>query len=1208
MTDRSPEHNSTSLIPWLLGVVVLIGAVVAFFLIPSETPQPEPTSTANLLEIVDLKNQAIAQLENNQLDEATTGFRTIIELTPNESLGYQNLTITALLKLAALNKAQEPDAYSSTQAELAETLTSWASIHGESPQQVILSARMYEAIEDRAAAIAAYLRAAELSKTDPVLPYQAFQLMQQRADEYDVSEKKAAIAETYQRSPENIAVVVAYLRFLAETQDDLFLEILEQARDLFIPLSVRVRETLPKLLDKAASAVKGGDWKIAQTQIGFTGNLLLAEIAYTNDLNRLNPHPLEYVAMDFSEDFYSLSAEPLFQSPAPIDVAFQTKTLELGGIESSLTTFLTTDLTLDGEPELIIGAGNRLVVYALPQSKEPLFQLDLPFEILGIVAADLDRDYQSTRDEALKKVNEGLFDTDLDLIVWGKEGLLLIQNEFQQADTAVKLSLVELPDELQELQQINDAHVADIDHDGDLDFTVLSQVGMTLWSNNGNWSFTNFTPFSHLTAPDQRLQKIVATDIDRNLLNDFVVAANSEPGVFLLENNLHGRYVSRPLNVAMETASAIAVVDVNRDASWDLLSVGETGLTFIPGTTLQSGGWKPGATEQISDIAGDGLSAWDYNNDGLLDVITWNAEGLQIYEGDLNKGLKHQAELTDSMPGAEQLEVIDFDGDGDQDLVLLSKGKVHLVINEGGNKNNWINVRLRAEEIAQTPRERCNMHGVGSLLEVKAGGLYQARIVNGPLTHFGLGQQSDADILRVLWTNGIPHNVLSPKTNGMIFEQQQLKGSCPYLYTWDGEKFVFATDCLWASPIGLQFAQGILAPARDWEYLKISEDLLVPKDGEYVLQMTEELWEAAYYDSVKLMTVDHPSEVDIFTNEKVGPAEIAEFQVHTARKPLTPEVVVDQQNRDLLSQVRDADGIYTKSWGDSYTQGLTETHWLEFSVGEYDDAPSNLKLFLTGWVFPTDTSLNIAISQNPEMPRPQPPMLQVPDENGEWQTVSPYIGFPGGKTKTIVVDLTDKFLTDDYRVRIVTNMEIRWDHLFYTVDETPAQFDLTELNLLGADLHDRGFSKRIPQPHNQSESFDYQSVTTQPLWPPMGGDFTRYGDVTELIEEGDDLQVVMGAGDEMTVRFAVPQKKLPEGWVRDFILYNIGWDKDADLNTVQGQQVEPLPFRGMKAYPYEPEQSFPNTPKHRDYLQEYQTRRQPRPSFRTEIRDWNSVR
>jgi hypothetical protein len=1207
MTDHSPEHNSNSWRPWLLGAVVMLVAVAAFFLIPREDPPPEDSRMAVLLEIIDRKNRAIGHLENNQLEEAAAGFWMVIEVTPKESLGYQNLAITLLLKLASLNKAQEPQEFDSTQLGLAETLTSWASIHGESPQQVILSARMYEVIEDREAAINAYLSAAELSKTDPELPYQAFQLMQQRPDEYDVSEKKAAIQEAHKRSPENIAIVVAYLRFLAETQDDLFLEVLEQARDLFIPLSVRVRETLPKILDKASSAVKEEDWRTAQTQLGFTGNLLLAEIAYTNDLNRLNPHPLEYVAMDFSDAFYNLATEPFFQSPAPIDVTFQAQTLELSGIESGVTALSTADLTLDGQQELIIGAGNRLLVYALPQPQEPLFQLDLPFEISGIVAADLDRDYQSTRDEALKKVKEGLFDTDLDLIVWGQEGVQLIQNEFQQADTAVKLSLVELPDELRELQQINDAHVADIDHDGDLDFTVLSQAGMTLWSNNGNWSFSNFTPFSHLPQADQRLQTIAAADIDRNLLNDFVVPADSEPGLFLLENNLHGRYVSRPLNVAKDAASAVVVVDLNRDASWDLLSVGETGLTFIPGTTLQAGGWKPGATEQISDIAGDELSNWDYNNDGLLDVITWNAEGLQIYEGDLNEGLQHRAELTDSLPGAEQLEVLDFDKDGDQDLILLLKGQVHLVTNEGGNKNNWIDVRLRAEEIAQTPRERCNMHGVGSLLELKAGGLYQSRTVNGPLTHFGLGQQTDADILRVLWTNGIPHNVLSPKTNGVIFEQQQLKGSCPYLYTWDGAEFVFATDCLWASPIGLQFAQGVLAPAREWEYLKISEDLLVPQEGEYVLQMTEELWEAAYYDSVKLITVDHPSSLQVFSNEKVGPAEIAEFQIHTVRRRLTPWVVLDQNGNDVGQYVCAPDGLYSKTWDKSYTQGLTETHWLEFSVGDYEEPPSSLKLFLTGWVFPTDTSLNIAISQNPEMPRPQPPMLQVPDENGDWQTVSPYIGFPGGKTKTIVVDLTDKFLTDDYRVRIVTNMEIRWDHLFYTVDETPAQFDLTELELLGADLHYRGFSKRIPQPRNQPEFFDYQSVTTQPLWPPMGGNFTRYGDVTELIKEGDDLQVVMGAGDEMTVRFAVPQKKLPAGWVRDFVLYNIGWDKDADLNTVQGQQVEPLPFRGMKAYPYEPEQSFPDTPRHRDYLRDYQTRHQPRPSFRTEIRDWKSI-
>jgi len=1206
MTKRSPEQKTPSLIPWLLGLSILLAAVAAFIFIPREAPQPDLTTAVDLLTIVDLKNRSIAELENNKLDEAAAGFQQVIELAPNEVLGSQNLAVTLLLKLASLNKAQEPDAFNATQTLLAETLATWKTKDADNSQQIILSARRHEALDERDDAIAAYLRASELSKSDPVLPYQAYQLMQQRADEYDISETSAAIKEAYQRSPENIAVVVAYLRFLAETKNELFLETLERSRDLFTPLSARVRETLPKLFDKAAAAIKEEDWKTAQTQLGFTGNLLLAEIAYTNDLNRLNPHPLEYVATDFSDQFYEQSEEPLFAPPAPIEVSFSNQTLKLNGVDSPITAFTTADLTLDGKPELIVAAANQLFVYGLPQPEEPLFVLELPFEVSGIIAADLDRDYQSTRDEALKKVNEGLFDTDLDLIAWGDDGVRLVQNEFQQQDSTVKLSLVDLFDELKPLQQIKDAHVADIDHDGDLDFTLLSDDDMTLWSNNGNWSFTDFTPFSHLPDATLTLQQVVSADIDRNLLNDFVVASAGDEGVYLLENNLHGRYLSRKLDVP--TAASAVVADLNRDASWDLVTVGSNGLTFIPGIILKEGGWKPGEAETLSDIGADHLSMWDYNNDGLLDAVTWSEEGVQIYMGDLNDTLVFQPELASSLSGAEQLEVVDLDQDGDEDLILLSDGQVQLVTNEGGNKNNWIDVRLRAEEIAQTPRERCNMHGVGSLLELKAGGLYQAKTVDGPLTHFGLGQQSEADILRVLWTNGIPHNVLSPKINGVIFEQQQLKGSCPYLYTWDGEKFVFATDCLWASPIGLQFAQGVLAPAREWEYLKISKDLLHPKEGEYVLQMTEELWEAAYYDSVKLMVVDHPAEIDIFTNEKVGPAELAEFQVHASRNKLIPTKVIDQRERDVLDQVRLADGIYTKCWDESFTQGLTETHWLEFSLGDYEQPPSNLKLFLTGWVFPTDTSLNIAISQNPEMPRPQPPMLQVPDENGEWQTVSPYMGFPGGKTKTIVVDLTDKFLTADYRVRIVTNMEIRWDHVFYTVDETEASFELTDLELLGADLHYRGFSKRVPQPHNQSEYFDYQSVIIDQLWPPMGGNFTRYGDVTVLIEEGDDMQVVMGAGDEMTVRFAVPEKKLPEGWVRDFILYNIGWDKDADLNTVQGQQVEPLPFRDMKAYPYEPEQSFPDTPQHRQYLKEYQTRHQPRPSFRTEIRDWKSAR
>ena len=84
----------------------------------------------------------------------------------------------------------------------------------------------------------------------------------------------------------------------------------------------------------------------------------------------------------------------------------------------------------------------------------------------------------------------------------------------------------------------------------------------------------------------------------------------------------------------------------------------------------------------------------------------------------------------------------------------------------------------------------------------------------------------------------------------------------------------------------------------------------------------------------------------------------------------------------------------------------------------------------------------------------------------------------------------------------------------------------------------------------------------------MRGKFTRYGSVRELLLEGDDRMAVLAAGDAITVRFAVPERKPPDGWKRDFILHSIGWDKDADLNTIYGQTVEPLPFRAMKSYPY----------------------------------------
>ena len=117
------------------------------------------------------------------------------------------------------------------------------------------------------------------------------------------------------------------------------------------------------------------------------------------------------------------------------------------------------------------------------------------------------------------------------------------------------------------------------------------------------------------------------------------------------------------------------------------------------------------------------------------------------------------------------------------------------------------------------------------------------------------------------------------------------------------------------------------------------------------------------------------------------------------------------------------------------------------------------------------------------MNSPQTPVILVPNEKGEWvKTVDP-MGFPGGKPKTIAVDLSKAFLTDDYRLRIQTSHEIYWDQVFFTQAEERVEWKQIPLPMVGADLHYRGFSKRFVTDEMSPEWYDYQQVTTTARWP-----------------------------------------------------------------------------------------------------------------------------
>jgi hypothetical protein len=292
---------------------------------------------------------------------------------------------------------------------------------------------------------------------------------------------------------------------------------------------------------------------------------------------------------------------------------------------------------------------------------------------------------------------------------------------------------------------------------------------------------------------------------------------------------------------------------------------------------------------------------------------------------------------------------------------------------------------------------------------------------------------------------------------------------------------------------------------------------------------------------------------------------------------------------DLLAVIGAKDDVYVSNLEPGRYQGVTRLHDLILDFGPVPaDAP--VRLFLQGWIFPTDASINVALSQSASREVVLPELaLRGPD--GVWRTVIPNLSFPAGKNKTVIADLSPHFTGGDLSVRLRTSMQLYWDHAFVGVGGT-APLRVTPLALDRADLHYRGYSRMYRKGGRYGPQwFDYETVTREPIWRPIEGRYTRFGDVTPLIRSADDHYVVMAPGDEMTVSFdAASAPPTPEGWTRDFLIYSAGWIKDADLNTATGNTVEPLPFHAMSRYPYGSDEAFPTGPEYRRFLEEYLTR------------------
>jgi len=830
---------------------------------------------------------------------------------------------------------------------------------------------------------------------------------------------------------------------------------------------------------------------------------------------------------------------PTHDTSRPAALKFEDRQLA-GAADASSAGLLVLDLNGDGNSDLLVWSRQGILIYSRGTELIADTGLGDLKDVTSVAVGDFD--------------NDGL----PDLCVLTETGARVYHNvkgRFEPKEVAIPAGRYE------------SAVWLDFDHDYDLDLFLFG-ANSVLLRNEGEAGFADYT--AHFPFARGHVTSAVAFRVVPDTKGIDLAVSYRDREAVLYRDQLRGVFEATPLSAVPQGAADLTPFDLDNDSWIDLAFRTPQGVALALN--------RQGTFESRPAAASGPFVLSDLENRGLADLIAGNA----VYR---NQGL---AELAKSpapavLPNAVAWAHADFDGDGRDDLAAVAPdGSIHLLMNRTPTANRWLRVAL-------TGVKNLKMAAAAEV-EVKAGTHYQKQTYQGVPILFGLGVNNSVDTVRISWANGLIQNQPNEAVarTAMIKEAPRLSGSCPMIFTWNGREFQFITDVLGVAPLGASSGDGHYFPVDHQEYVQIPAEGLRPANGHYDVRITEELHEVSYLDQVRLIALDHPRAVEIFTNEKFKSPPFPEFRLFGVSRRVAPVAAHDDQGRDVLGNVLRRDAVYAGGFRHDYA-GVAELHSLTLNFGARAAPSNHAVLLLNGWVDWADGSTFLGASQGTNGGLVLP-YLQVKDEAGNWKTVVQDMGIPAGKPKTIAVDL--KFLSASREVRIVTNLCVYWDEIFLSEETRSPSVRMTPVDLASAEVRLRGFSRAvIHERREQPEAFSYARWTGQPMWNQTPGLYTRYGDVRDLVSDGDDKFVIMGSGDELQLRFA--DRDLPllaPDWRRDFLLLVDGWAKDADANTAFSQTVEPLPFHAMSAYPYAASEHYPDDAAHQAYRKQYNTR------------------
>jgi len=817
-------------------------------------------------------------------------------------------------------------------------------------------------------------------------------------------------------------------------------------------------------------------------------------------------------------------------------------------------------------------------------------------------------------------------DGDLDLWLGCAGGDLFLENDgkgsFQKAAPSVRSD-----DDLLTCC----ARLLDIDSDGDLDLLAFrlrrgsvpakgdAAAGpSSVFNNNRDGAFPDVAEKLGLVLADTPVAAMVYDDFDNDRDLDLVIFPAAGTGPIAWVNDRAWQH--RTLDVSatgldVENALAATSGDPDRDGDRDLLIFTDGGVHLYRNLGRFRFQKDEGFADRCGRFRGTNGQFADMDNDGDLDVV--------IADGHRRDGTRGPVLLVNDWPRDRFLNAAEFDagnllaavqtpagaacvaadftGDGRCDLLLAAAGQRPLLLENITPGGHWIGLDLRGTR-QKDRKSRSNNSAIGARVEVKAGRVFQQFTVgvsSGPTAmaplriHAGLGDHSKVEWLRIVWPDAVLQAELELPADRVttITELPRKTSSCPHLFAWDGSRFDFVADFAGVGGLGYWVASGTYAPPDPTEYIRVPQ--LQPRDGYYMLHAVEILEEVVYFDEAKLIAVDHPAGTEVYPHEMMAigvpppPREVFCF-----RETIDPVSAVDHRGIDVTGRLRQVDRRYAGATElDHRFTGIAQAHFVELDFGDRLSrlAPdSRLILCLHGWVEYGYSSTNFAASQAGV--RARAPSIHV-FRGGRWEELFHEVGYPAGLRHTMTLDVTGKLLRTDRKIRIESNMELYWDRIFLAEDLGKAAFSLKEVQAENADLHFLGYPREYSPDGHHPNLYDYANVDRTAAWKLASGDYTRFGDVTELVEAADDCYVIMGRGEELTLSFpASAFGPVAEGRRRTFLLKTDCYCKDMDLYSAYPDTVEPLPFHRMSGYPYRPDEHYPDDEKNRSYRRRYNTR------------------